>query len=319
MRLKPVGIDTGGTWTRIAAGDADEIVVRVRTSTTKNEYLDFLAEQSHLLEAAFFVDAVAGPISPDGSSVKITNQEWGILTTDEIRKASGAAKVMLVNDLVGVGAGVVHVEKNQPERIIYISGRSVPMDYRLVVAPGTGIGVARITPDGGVLGGEGGWVLAQPTDEEEGGVIQELQKKLRRNVSCEDLARNPAIYEIWYKSFFGDECLGIKNEDKPADIARLAKQSDANCLFAMRKAAKFLGQCAQANMLSPPMARALCMVGSFEKDMEVNGYVDAFLDSLYHSRHGGLLKEAPVYTVRDSGDLGAMGSLAIAKRYVNME
>jgi|GEM_PF-2707814 len=327
--MKAVGIDTGGTHIRILAEDMEEPLV-FNTPPTKAEYLGMLREHRRVLEGAYLVDAVAGPPSPDRRSVVITNQDWGALTAGEIEEASGAAEASIYNDIEGGGTGVVDVEKKEPERVIYIRGGSIPNAYRFLMIPGTGVGAAKITPDDRVLGGEGGWVLAQPTNPSEEYVFGRLRSQNKRSVSCEDIAANPAIYGVWFMErglafdynpsalcFVSDDefrAVG-KSADKPAEIARLAKEGSKFCGLVMKKAARFLGQCAQSNMLSPPMCRALCITGSFEDNMKVPGYVDALLNSLYESRHGEMLKEFPVYTIQNSGLLGVKGSLIIARRH----
>jgi len=327
--MRAVGIDTGGTHTRIFADDMDE-PLKLMTPATKAGYLSLLREQRRILEGCYLVDAVAGPPSPDRRSVAITNQGWGELTASEIEESSGAKEASIYNDIEGAGTGVVDVERNEPGRIVYIAGDRIPEAYGFLMIPGTGIGVAKITPEGEVLGGEGGWVLAQPTNPNEEDVFGKLQAQNKRLVACEDVAANPAIYGVWFMerelvfdynpsatcNVKGEEFQAVEGSaDKPAEIARLAKGGSKFCGLVMKKAARFLGQCAQANMLSPPLARALCITGSFEHDMEVPGYVDELLRSLYASRHGDMLKGFPVYTIRDPGMLGVKGSLIIARKY----
>lgn len=308
--MKPIGIDTGATYTGVLTDEGEQ---KFKTPPTKGGYLTLLGKNKKLLEDSLLVDAVAGPISPDGREVKITNQDWGILTTDEIEEASGAGRVVLVNDLKAVGKGVVEVKWKESRRVVSIAGKKLPNVYGVVMAPGTGIGVAKITPEGDVLAGEGGWVLAQATDELEEKAISRMQEELGRYVACEDLAGNPALYKVWYP------LLNMVNEDverardKPVKISELAKNGDAYCIAVMKRAAKFLGQCAQANMLSPPICDALCLVGHYGDDRYVEGYTEELLKSFYNSRHGERLRKVHIYTVKDADNLGAVGSLAFAK------
>jgi len=308
--MKPVGIDTGGTNIRILTSECGMKEQKSKTPETKAEYLEILNGYGNLLADSFLVDAVAGPISPNGSQVEITNRDWGVLTTDEIMEASRAGKVILVNDLKAVGRGVAEVRKYEHERIETVSGEKQADVYETVMAPGTGIGVAKLTPDGSVLAGEGGWVLAQPTDEIEQNIIAKLRIKLERDVACEDLAANPALYNIWCNNPVSEL---EEASDKPLKISQLANEGNSYCISIMKRAARFLGQCAQANMLSPPICDALCLVGHYGDNRDVDGYTERLLEALYNSRHGERLKNAHVYTIKDADNLGAVGSLAFAK------
>lgn len=321
--MKAVGIDVGGTWIRLFA---DDMRVPYRTGTTENKdgFIKFLKESNEDTIDSVLVCAVAGLISSDGSEAEITNKNWGVLRADDIKSASGAREVYLVNDLEAVGRGVIDAKRDEPERIVYIAGEMMEDVYEVVIAPGTGIGVAKITPDGKVLAGEGGWMLAQATNEFERKNIEELQKEFKRYVSCEDLAANLSIYR-WFKKiakFPENEIFRIveESEDRPAKITEFARQGDEVCLRVMLYVAKFLGQCAQNNVLSPPLSYGLCMVGSFERDMKIEGYMSAFLESFYNSRHRKFLENLYVYTIKESQELGITGALSLArefaKRYV---
>jgi glucokinase len=112
--------------------------------------------------------AVAGPVTgtPAAASARLTNLDWPPLHSAELGRVWGLP-VVLLNDFVAVGLSLealapTHLRSLQP-------GVSDPQGLRLVVGPGTGLGVCWVapSPQGVVYAAEGGHAGFAPADAEE--------------------------------------------------------------------------------------------------------------------------------------------------------
>jgi glucokinase len=102
----------------------------------------FLTQYPHPIDRASF--GVAGPVV--NGTAKITNLPW---TVDEtrLRQLLGVDRVRVVNDLVAIASAVPALD---PVDLHTLNpGRAVPEGAIAVVAPGTGLGEAFLTYDGG--------------------------------------------------------------------------------------------------------------------------------------------------------------------------
>ena len=107
--------------------------------------------------------AVAGPVSDDGRSAKITNLPWVIdAAALERGFALPAGSLRLVNDFAGAAMGVTAVA---PEQLVTLqAGAPDPRGVRLVVGAGTGLGMAVLLPaHGGWRVLPRCWALSQPS------------------------------------------------------------------------------------------------------------------------------------------------------------
>src|SRR5882672_10289421 len=123
--------------------------------------LEFLALSELPVEAAAF--AVAGPVV--GGRAKTTNLPW-MLDEASIARGLKFDSVHLMNDLEAVARAVPHLELDDIATLH--QGQEVANGAIAVVAPGTGLGEAFLTWEGGryaAHGSEGGHSDFAPTDE----------------------------------------------------------------------------------------------------------------------------------------------------------
>src|SRR5579871_4699137 len=108
---------------------------------------------------------VAGPVVR--SEARITNLPW-TMTEDHLSAELGSARVGLINDLAAIAYAVPWLGAGD---LLTISpGEPIPDGTIAVIAPGTGLGEAFITRDGGtynVHASEGGHCDFAPTNDDE--------------------------------------------------------------------------------------------------------------------------------------------------------
>ncbi len=142
--------------------------------------------------------ALACPV--DGDDIDMTNNHW-LFRRQQLMNHLGLKQLKLVNDFTAMALGMLHL---QPHELLDVhrgdSGLySAERAARLVIGPGTGLGVSGLMPvrDGWVpLSGEGGHVSFAPTNAEESAILQGLQKRYAR-VSVERILSGQGLLELY--------------------------------------------------------------------------------------------------------------------------
>jgi glucokinase len=143
--------------------------------------------------------AVAAPI--DGSRVALTNAEVSFCA-DELRGELGLGRLHLVNDAAALARSVTHL---QPDDAIELGGGSLRRDQPIVVvALGTGLGVAALLPGPVVVSGEGGHIPLPATVV--GLPVAQAMLKLQSHVSAEDLlcGSNLPVLDVVVRALRGE-------------------------------------------------------------------------------------------------------------------
>lgn len=192
--------DVGGTHTRLALAEPhgnDWRFTRLERSPTGpgpeaaiRNYLQ-AAGQPALAGAAF---CGAGPVGTDGA-IRLTNAELR-LEPAALAAAAGVARVSLINDF----AAIAHAVPRLPAAALVAlgAGRAAQDAPRLVLGPGTGLGVALAVPEGGawrVIAGEGGHADLAPADHEELEAWRRLRARHGR-VSLETVLSGPGLERL---------------------------------------------------------------------------------------------------------------------------
>lgn len=118
--------------------------------------------------------AVAGPVT--GNSCRLTNSGW-LVDGPALSAMRGGARVELVNDLEAVAWALPDLTGK--DCLDLSAGEAMAGQPRLVVAPGTGLGVAAMLEDRGrlmVIASEGGHAGLAPQTAEEDALLQQLRR-----------------------------------------------------------------------------------------------------------------------------------------------
>ena len=188
--------DLGGTHARFATvGEAGELArIEVMNST------DFPRIQDAI--SAYFrgngigcVDAiclaVAGPVDQD--PVELPNSQW-VFSRHELEEELGAP-LRIINDFT---AQALSIDRLRPDHVTWIGmPRPHEAGTRVVVGPGTGLGVAIHQAGSDVLNSEGGHVGFAPTSDHEIELLRALRTRFRR-ISMERFLSGPGLENLYW-------------------------------------------------------------------------------------------------------------------------
>ena len=218
--------DIGGTKSRLAvfaegssprAPLKEEVLQSDRFSGIEALVREFLKRNNLSVDRACL--AIAGPVISGRAAV--TNLPW-IADAEAIRWTLGFQSVRLLNDLAATARAVSLLE---PSELHTLSpGEPDACGAIAVIAPGTGLGEAFLTWDGGGYrehASEGGHADFAPTNPLEMDLLRELRRELD-HVSYEAVCSGPGLGRLY--RFLRDR----KAEEEPPRLAdRLAKSADA--------------------------------------------------------------------------------------------
>lgn len=233
--------DIGGTNTRLALARFEGGAVQLRqmrTYATPNELPPLL--RTYLADsAAEPLTAVAlcgaGPLRADGS-IALTNHPC-VLDPAAIAAAANAP-ARVVNDFAAVGHAVPLLGSGDLRRCGGDAAAGQDKTPRIVIGPGTGLGLATLVPDRGtwrVVPGEGGHIDLAPVDEEELTAWQYLRRNHRR-VSAELALGGSGLERL-------AAAAGAVGLAAP-DVTHAAAAGDTAALSAIRLWTRWLGRVA---------------------------------------------------------------------------
>lgn len=138
--------------------------------------------------------AVAGPVDQD--PVELPNNHWAFSRHDLERELG--APLTLINDFT---AQALSIDLLGEGDLTWIGmPRLHEVGCRVVVGPGTGLGVAIQVPGGEVIPSEGGHVGFTPTNDHEIDLLRALRTRFRR-VSAERLLSGPGLENLYWANW----------------------------------------------------------------------------------------------------------------------
>ena len=195
--------DIGGTNTRLAVfskvqGPKHPLVQETfpsgNYSGLESIVKQFLSGRGLKVATACF--GVAGPVK--GGRATITNLPW-IIEEKTLSLELGLKKARLLNDLEAIASAIPHLDADDIETIN--RGEAEPNGTIALIAPGTGLGEAFLTWDGGhyhAHPSEGGHANFAPANQLEADLLQYMGKQYK-HVSCERVCSGigmPNIYNF---------------------------------------------------------------------------------------------------------------------------
>ncbi len=245
--------DLGGTNCRLLLAEvrAGQIVVHAEQHYPARDFPDFeiilerfVTEQgieSGIASACF---AVAGPVRE--RRVALTNLPW-TLDSEQLEQRFAIGQVHLVNDFVANAYSLATL--GETDYHILQTGQ-VSGGNRVVLGPGTGLGMALVSVDQGtftVLPSEGGHMDFAPLDEEQDELLGFLHRDSAR-VSYEHILSGPGLVRLYryYAWRHGVETEPVlQTDDAPATISRLALAGDdPRAVLALKLFLRIYGSCA---------------------------------------------------------------------------
>ena len=257
---------------------------------------------------------LAGPV--DGGRARMTNLPW-VLDVQALSTTLPGARLRLVNDFVAAAAGVARLDAQGWQALQ--PGAPSAAAPRLVLGPGTGLGVASMFPVEGrwtIVGGEGGHLAFAPRNDWEHGLWCWLAQTHGARVSAERVLSGPGLVELYrfLRRGSGDVDPLLAAADPAAAITAAAQAGAAPLaeraldLFAGMLGA-FTGDLA---LLLLPRAGVYLAGGVAPRVLDARRtacFLEGFRDK---GRHADLMSTLPVRLVLDPA-LGLLGAGALAE------
>ena len=265
-----------------------------------NEYL--LRKRVDGVKVASF--AFACPVHTD--AISMTNNHWAF-SKSEMQRKLGLESFKCINDFTGMALGVPHLSQGQLVKAG--GGEGDPAFPRLVIGPGTGLGVSALVKTSSAwvpLATEGGHVSFAPADDLQIAVLNSLLKKFRR-VSVERLLCGAGLVNIY------EALAKLNNEEvkfgSPAGITHAAvEEGDDMAVAALNFFCTVFGQvCGDAALTIGALGGVYVCGGIIPR------FLDFFLESDFRlkfeekGRMKRYMEAIPVYVVTEkyTGLLGA--------------
>lgn len=225
MTIKALVADIGGTNIRLGIADMQTLSIsNILTYQCKDfDNVDGAITQYKQDSKQTFEYAcldVACPVVAD--EVNLTNNHW-CFSQAAISKQFGLKKLIVINDFTAIAMSVPNIAK---DKLVQIGGKkSIPNAPIAIFGAGTGLGVANLIYAENKwipIGGEGGHTDFSPIDDDEIGILKQLQKKYAR-VSAEQVLSGLGLVQI-YQSLCAMNGQVAKDYE-PADITKHALEN----------------------------------------------------------------------------------------------
>jgi glucokinase len=138
--------------------------------------------------------AVAGPVT--GDEIKNTNSTWSF-SVEELRHAAGLDEILILNDFQALALSLPHLDHEELHQI----GGSEPVPHatKVVLGPGTGVGVAGLVWSGTAwlaVPGEGGHITLSAQSPGEFELIERLGSG-RDHLSADRVLSGPGLANLY--------------------------------------------------------------------------------------------------------------------------
>ncbi|MFD2238729.1 glucokinase [Aureimonas populi] len=254
--------------------------------------------------------ALAGPI--DGDEIDLTNSPWVVRPTALIGDL-GFEDVLLLNDFEAQALAVAALPPGGLSQI-GTGGTAQEGASRVVLGPGTGLGVAGLVRTRGMwipVAGEGGHVDIGPRTERDRAIWPHLPH-LGERVSAEEILSGRGLVNLYRAVCAADGTAPVHSKPAQVTEAAVARRDPQSCetvdLFAI-----YLGRVA-GDLALIFMARGGVYIGGgiFQRIapvLKAQEMRDAFEDK---EPHGELLREMPLFVITEP--LAALAGLAAYAR-----
>lgn len=197
-------------------------------------YLSQLPDDVEITHACI---AVAGPVS--GDRVSLTNLCWDF-SIEALKRAFSLQVLEVINDFAALASSISHI--GDADLVVVKSGETAERACKVIIGPGTGLGVAGLVPTNTgwlPIPGEGGHVACAPGNERESAILSQMRRRFEY-VSAEMLLSGGGLKNLYLSLCALD---GVEaREYKASDIADHAvANSDPQCREALSVFCALLG------------------------------------------------------------------------------
>ena len=188
--------DIGGTNARFALFDRGvigpiDVQAVADHARAPDAVAAFLARHQSAAPIEVAAIGVAGPV--DNGRCVFTNSNW-VVDAAELAAAFGFRRVDVINDFEATAHALLHL---QPSDLFAVGGGEARAAPRVVLGPGTGLGVACMVPGDPpvTIATEGGHATAPATDHRQDMVIQHLRTRFA-HVSTERVLSGDGLVNL---------------------------------------------------------------------------------------------------------------------------
>ena len=183
--------------------------------------------------------AIAGPVSSD--EIELTNCPW-VIRPKVMMASLGFEEVIVLNDFEAQALAVVALEKEHLEQI---GGGDVdPVAGRVVLGPGTGLGVAGLINARGIwqpIPGEGGHTDVGPRTARDQQIFPFLEA-IEGRISAEQILCGRGMVNLYRAICRADKIDAVYGQ--PSDVTAAAAKGDAQAAETLSLFATYLGRVA---------------------------------------------------------------------------
>ncbi|RUR32933.1 glucokinase [Vreelandella andesensis] len=252
MRPALIG-DIGGTNARLALVTPGEVTPHDIINLPCADYpgvidaiQDYLERVGATGENAPVEACLAFACPVHAERVKMTNNHWDFMKSD-VQQTLNLSLFKVINDFTAQALGVPHVDTDNLVEVQ--AGAAQSHSTRLVIGPGTGLGVAGVFPSQHAwipLPTEGGHVTFAPTDSTERALLDVFLQRYQR-VSVERILCGQGLLELYQaQCVLNDQ---TPNCMTPAEVTQAANQGDAVATATLLRFLKILGDvCGDATL-----------------------------------------------------------------------
>jgi len=285
--------------------------------------------------------AVAGPVTDNVSA--ITNLTWKIDGAALTRQFRLEGKAILINDFVGIGYGLLALEKTdlevvyQPPKGIELPSNAGTTAVKAVIGAGTGLGECFLTHNGScydVWGSEGGHADFAPRNQTEFEIFQHIMSTTKHHdgsalerCSIERVTSGLGLPKIYsYLSQKYPEQANKEAADKikgAKDVGMVISEYARNgkCPLCVRTFDIFTqsygAEAGNLSIKTLPFGGLYIAGGIAAKNMSAmrkgNQFVENFLDK---GRMRGVLQKVPIYLITHP-QVGLLGSKVMCRRMIH--
>lgn len=307
--------DIGGTNARLALATTAGRQLHARRHLRCDDFPDLPALLDHYLHAAATEVgihpgeawlALAGPV--DSDPVTLTSRAWQV-DRQALRQHLGLRRLELVNDFAAQARGTLELPAEALTPVV--TGCAANDRPRLVIGPGTGLGMALLVPAGEdwlTLPSEGGHAHFAPTDAAEDQLLAWFRHHSGR-VSVERLLSGPGLLGLYQA---GAAQAGAQPVcQSPAEVTAAAARGDAAALCSVHRFLKVLGDVAGDAVLTTGARGGVYLCGGIlprlPLPLHASDFSRAFRDK---GRLGPFMQDIPVWLAADDL-LGLRGVAAL--------
>ncbi|HZW46317.1 MAG TPA: glucokinase [Microvirga sp.] len=292
--------DIGGTNARFAVlpapGEPVQLLPRALTAETPDPVGAIrIALQGYQGEAPRSA-MIAVATRVDAPAIRLTNAQW-VIDAEAIGKALGLERVTLVNDYTPVAASVTVLSEEKGD-LASIGSAQPGLGARVVLGPGTGLGVGALVPVEerlAILATEAGHIEFGPATEEEAALWPHLERVGGR-VSAEVVLSGPGMFRI-AKAVAAHRCVDCPYT-KPNDVLAAARDGDELAQTALDLFARWLGRYAGDMALTFESSGGVFIAGGIAPRMvdilQNGGFREAF-DS--KAPHDAWTRKVPAFAI----------------------